>query len=134
MISNLPWSGSGFAGPLNLYKGSWLAAYLVLVCGVAQAAMGRAQEVLPVRDVPPAVWQLQFFGWNVGNVLVIAGSLRQTLLPVYVGSLLLLGVIIMAAWVLHGGVTRVWGGLYGALLVTLAVSVPTGLVLAYLRS
>ncbi len=30
-------------GPLDLVQGSWLAAYLVLVCGVAQFAIGTMQ-------------------------------------------------------------------------------------------
>lgn len=119
--------------PMELYRGSWLAAYLVLVCGVAQAAMGRAQESLPSRTVPRVAWRWQFLGWNAGNALVIAGTLRQTLPLVYAGGLLLLAVIATAAWVLRGGVTRNWGWLYAALLVILAVSIPTGLVLAHLR-
>ena len=33
-------------GPLHFDRGSWLAAYLVLVCGVAQCAIGRQRLVL----------------------------------------------------------------------------------------
>ena len=40
------------AQPLDLAHGSWLAAYLVLVGGVAQGAMGQARFRRP--DVRPA--------------------------------------------------------------------------------
>lgn len=116
--------------PLGVYRGSWLAAYLVLVCGVAQAAIGRAQEGLPRDRVRLAVWGWQYACWNAGNALVILGTMRQWLLPIYLGSALLLGVIVMALWLLRNGLTQLWGWAYAAMLVVLLVSIPVGLLLA----
>lgn len=64
--------------PLNLSKGSWLAAYLVLVGGVAQWAMGVMQASAGTRRVT-ATWEwVQAAAWNLGNVGVIVGSLSGT--------------------------------------------------------
>ena len=54
-------------GPLELTRGSWLAAYLVLVCGVPQVALATAQPALSTRPVPARVWLVQVVGWNIGK-------------------------------------------------------------------
>lgn len=125
---------AAFTSPLDLAKGSWLAAYLVLVCGVAQAALGRWQESLTLRPVATRLWTMQFAGWNIGNALVVIGTLQHLPFLVDTGGLLLFGVVVSAAWMLRGGATRSWGWAYGALLLVLAVTIPIGLVLAHLRN
>ncbi|WP_069816246.1 hypothetical protein [Streptomyces sp. TP-A0874] len=122
------------ASPLQLEKGSWLAAYLVLVCGVAQAALGRWQESLSPRPVSTRLWATQFVAWNVGNALVVVGTLRQLPFVVDVGGLLLFGVVVLAASTLRGGRARPRLWAYSALLLVLAVTIPVGLVLAHVRS
>lgn len=119
--------------PLGLAKGSWLAAYLVLVAGVAQCAVGWAQERLAMTPVPAARWWTQLVCWNVGNALVIAGTLLAVPGVVDAGGLGLLGTLALALHAVrraHGGLV-LWG--YRALLTVVAVSVPVGLVLARLR-
>jgi len=124
-------------GPLALAKGSWLAAYLVLVCGVAQAAMGR----VPSRSVrsPRSGWAL-LAGWNAGNAAVIAGSLVSQPVLVDAGGLLLLVVlVVLLVDTLRRSPDddagrRAARGLFAALLLVLIVSIPIGLVLAHLRA
>ena len=62
-------------GPLELDKGSWLAAYLVLVSGVSQFVIGQAPARLAVRPISSRwAWSL-VASWNLGNAAVISGTL-----------------------------------------------------------
>ncbi|KXT58886.1 hypothetical protein ACE11G_03220 [Gordonia sp. PS3] len=119
------------ARPLDLAKGSWLAAYLVLVCGVALIAIGIAQQRAP-QPMSARFHAPQLTGWIAANALVIAGSLTDTPAVVDVGSILLL-VVLAATW--RAGL-RLLGSkapaayAYLAVLTVLIVSVPIGMVLA----
>lgn len=124
--------------PLDLARGSWLAAYLVLVGGVAQIIFGWVPGTLgnPVRS-----WA-QVVLWNVGNLVVIAATLAERPIGVVVGSVLLVAALLIALrgwwhW-REGGVDRgTWGRIltwaYVSLLVLLAVSIPVGIALSLLR-
>jgi hypothetical protein len=128
-------------GPLDLAHGSWLAAYLVLVGGVTQCAMGqlRRPEVIP----PRGSWA-QIGCWNVGNALVIGGTLAGAPLAVDLGSALLVIALAIAfraarpgagsaTSLAAGGVSALIGHVYRTLLLVLAVSIPVGVALAHLR-
>ena len=99
-------------GPWDLAHGSWLAAYLVLVGGVTQCAMGLARmrrpEVMQLRGS----WT-QIGCWNVGNAVVIGGTLAGEPLAVDFGSALLviaLAIAFRAARPGAGTATRSAGG------------------------
>jgi len=118
--------------------GSWAAAYLVLVVGVAQVALGAGQLVLSVDAPSTRLVGLETAGWNVGNALVIAGTLADNAVVVYAGGVLL--VLALAAFTHAARRSRAnsRGGrrlLYAfrALVLLLLVSAPTGLVLATIR-
>jgi hypothetical protein len=120
-------------GPLELAKGSWLAAYFVLVCGVAQVAFGTVQVRLAGPSIPPARAWAQLTCWNLGNAAVIWGTL--TGVPVIVdagGALLVIGLGI-AFLVSRPAGPRLAGRVYRCVLVVLLLSVPIGLALAHLR-
>ena len=129
-------------GPLDLAHGSWLAAYLVLVGGVAQCAMGQARFRRPQVILPRRSWA-QIGCWNVGNAVVIGGTLAGEPLAVDVGSALL---VIALAIAFHaarpsaeatgsaaGEMSALVGHAYRVLLLVLAVSIPVGVALAHLR-
>ncbi|HEU0257764.1 MAG TPA: hypothetical protein VFQ96_07995 [Microbacteriaceae bacterium] len=127
---------SAATGPLGWAKGSWASAYLVLVAGAAQVAYGLLQRPL-ARRVPSArivVWQIVLF--NLGNALVLAGSLATIPVVVDVG-----GAAIVAALVLFLAAVRrraaahpaaVWT--YRGLTVLLLVSIPVGLTISTLQA
>jgi hypothetical protein len=120
--------------PLDLAHGSWLAAYLVLVGGVGQVAMGVARLLRPgPADAARLGWS-QVAAWNLGNALVIVGTLITLPWLVDVGGLGC--VVALALALLHArrlrGTVRTWG--YRAVLAVLLVSVPVGLVLAHVRA
>ena len=135
---------AAITGPLQLERGSWLAAYLVLVGGVTQCLIARALEHAPWASGREG-W-LTIAAWNAGNLLVVIGALARVPLVADVGGLLIavpLVVVLrttftsrssprpMPAPAAPGRVSRAVTAL--ALIVVL-VGVPVGLVLTHLRS
>lgn len=125
--------------PLDLPKGSWLAAYLVLVGGVTQCTIGRAQEVFGTGLVPgkvwsPKTWEMQYAAWNIGNLLVIVGSLTSEPYTVDAGGLLLLSALVIAVGVTRNAASSFLLWAYRAVLLLLVMSMPIGLALAHLRA
>ncbi|HET8779152.1 MAG TPA: hypothetical protein VFM66_03700 [Agromyces sp.] len=120
--------------PLALAKGSWLAAYLVLVCGVAQCVLARQGRTSRATDAAARRLRLSLVGWNAGNALVIVGVLTAMPIVVDVGGILLLAVLIAAlvATRQHAASARLV--LYRIALVLLIVSIPVGLILAHVRA
>lgn len=57
------------SGPTDFEQGSWLAAYLVLVGGVAQMVLGAGQAWLAVRIPPGRSTRIEAWSWNIGLVL-----------------------------------------------------------------
>lgn len=122
--------------PLHLEHGSWAAAYLVLVGGVAQGALGVSQYFLAPRRF--SGWKIvaELIAWNGASAAVIGGTLIANPWVVDAGGVLLMvslalmfatvrGPASMAGWAL-------WG--YRALVVVVGLSIPIGLVLAHLRA
>lgn len=111
----------------------WLVAYLVLVVGVAQIALGMGQYWLAGRAPGRIGLWVEFSSFNLGNAAVMAGTLIGVAPLVDVG-----GVLVVVALVLFllGGRGASRGGnlryLYWILIVVLLVSVPIGLLLAHL--
>lgn len=121
--------------PLQVPRGSWLAAYLVLVVGVAQAAMGAGRHRWPGASDGRG-W-VQFVLWNVGSAAVIVGTVVAAPVVVYAGSVLLLAALVLALLATRVPSDPVRNGaliwIYRGLLVLLLVSVPVGMVLSTLR-
>jgi predicted acyltransferase len=119
--------------PLQSERASWAAAYLVLVAGVAQIALGAGQALFAVSPPTRRIAAAQVAGWNVGNAAVIVGTLFQVLVIADIGALLLLATLIRSLQAVRGTSGGRPGRLYRGLLVVLVVSIPIGLVLARLR-
>jgi hypothetical protein len=112
--------------------GSWLSAYLVLVAGVSQLALGIGAQVLPVHQPPATTRHVQVALWNLGNLAVAAGVLADAPAAVVAGSVALLVALgFFARCVGRGrGRARRWVVTYHAAVAALAVSVGIGCVLA----
>lgn len=117
--------------PLGLRHGSWLAAYLVLVCGVAQYVMGRAPWWFDHHLAGSAGW-MRVGGWNGGNVAVIVGTIAAAPYLADAGGAVLLAVLVATLRDALQPPTAARAA-YVTFLVMLAGSVPVGLVLAHLR-
>lgn len=132
---------AAFTGPLGLAHGSWLAAYLVLVGGVAQYAMGEARARHPGRTQRLAWGRVQISGWNLGNALVIGGTLLGDTRLVDGGSVFLVVALVVAghaSWRRDrsagpGQSSTLFDVLYRVLLIVMVTSIPIGIVLSHLR-
>jgi hypothetical protein len=122
-------------GPLHLEHGSWAAAYLVLVGGVAQIALGAPQGALAARSPSPAVLASELAAWNLGSALVIGGTLVRNPVIVDVGGAALVLALGVMARTVRGGEGPGWARwTYRGALAALLASIPIGLVLAHLRA
>jgi len=123
------------SAPAPSEHASWAAAYLVLVVGAAQAALGVGQALLALRVPSRRNVAVQFTAWNLGNAAVLTGTLAGITTLVDTGGALLL----VALLLLRGGRTgrepRTWLlGAFRLLAAVLLISIPIGLVLARTRS
>ncbi|GAB3129230.1 hypothetical protein GCM10027056_30800 [Glaciibacter psychrotolerans] len=132
---------AAITAPLSLDHGSWAAAYLVLVVGVAQIALGRAQAALVPRAPSRATVAVQVVAWNGGSAAVLAGTFLGLPLVVDTGGVLLVVTLVLAIRALGPRAHRsqrtavVWArASYLVFLALVLVSIPIGLTLAHLRS
>ncbi|MBX3052527.1 MAG: hypothetical protein KF753_13685 [Caldilineaceae bacterium] len=113
------------------YLASWAVAYLVLVVGVAQIALGLGQALL-TPEMPSGrlvVGELVLF--NLGSAAVLAGSLFSMPLFTAIGSALMLIVLAVLFWATRGSTRGGWlRYAYWLLIALLFVSVFIGLLIA----
>lgn len=120
-------------GPLGLDRGSWLAGYLVLVCGVAQCVLSDRRRLIAGRAAPPRRSWTGLACWNGGNVLVIVGTLTTAPLVAELGGVALGCALALALADTRGAGRRVRAVLFRTVCAVLLVSVPIGLTLTHLR-
>lgn len=120
-------------GPLDLLHGSWAAAYLVLVCGVASLVVAAAQTWLVAGPVPSSAAAAQALAWVAGNVGVLGGTLAGSSPLVVVGGVLLVVALVVALAVALRVRHRLLGWAYRLVLVLVTLSIPVGLVLSVVR-
>lgn len=128
-------SVAALTGPAGLDRGSWLAAYLVLVGGAAQIVLGGGQAWLSQRVPPAHTMRNEAWSWNIGLVAVIVGTLASMPVVTSVGgaaSVAALGWFNAAVRPERPSFGRV-GTLYRIFLCIVLVSTVVGLVLAWLR-
>ncbi|MBS1837906.1 MAG: hypothetical protein JST64_09435 [Actinobacteria bacterium] len=121
--------------PTGFDLGPWLAAFLVLVGGVAQIALGVGQAWIAEQPPVPRDVRIELVSWNTAVVLTAVGSLAS--LPV---ATLLGGVAMVVALVRFlvgvaaaGSVPRSAIAVYRIVAAVVLVSTPIGLVLSVLR-
>lgn len=121
--------------PLAQYQVlAWLAAYLVLVVGIAQIGLGAGQSWLANRVPSRAVLAVEFAAFNLGNAGVVIGTLAEAPALVDAGGGALVIALLLFLWSVRsrgaGGWVRY---VYWLLAAILIVSIPVGLVLAHVR-
>ena len=121
-------------GPLTLELGSWLAAYLVLVCGVAQCIFAIGHTALGTA-APPA-WEawVRFATWNLGNLLVIVGALLRLPVIADIGAVPLMVALVLTLRSTLYAQRRLPAVVYRGVLLVLIVSVPIGLALSHIKA
>lgn len=116
--------------------GSWAAAYLVLVGGVAQVALGYGQALLAPGMPSRRLVAAELIGWNSGNGAVLIGTLTGLTPLADLGGALLFVALALVIRGIRGAARRpAWPlHLYRALVALVLVSIPVGLVIADVRS
>jgi hypothetical protein len=111
---------------------TWAAAYLVLVVGVAQLAIGTGQALLAPQIPSSRLITAELLTWDIGNAGVIAGTLMSRVALVDVGGALL--AISLVLFLLgargHTGRNRWLLYLYRLLITIVLVSIPMGLIIS----
>ncbi len=130
---------SAIAASAPSENSSWAVAYLVLVAGVAQVALGIGQSRM--APLPPGARVLiaEFIAWNIGNAAVIAGQLMGFELLIDAGGvLLLLGLALLFRGVRNavpGKGFPVWMlYAYRSVLLIILISIPIGLFMGHIKA
>jgi hypothetical protein len=73
--------------PTGFGLGPWLAAFLVLVAGVAQISLGVGQAWLTTQRPRPSTVRTELWAWNAGVVGTIVGTIGEMPLLTTVGGI-----------------------------------------------
>lgn len=107
-----------------------MSAYLVLIVGVAQIMFGAGQAWLSTRR-PRASWLTsEWIVFNLGNALVIAGTLAGNFVLVFAGTVLFAAGIALFLLLTRGATHRGWLIGYRILLGLIFLSSLVGLALS----
>lgn len=116
------------------YHSAWFVAYLVLIVGFAQVALGIGQWWLASKPVGIATVIAEVIFFTIGNAGVIVGTLLAAPFWVDAGSIWFVIALALFSWKVwsprRGGVA-LWG--YWTLMVVLALSVIVGIYFAHSR-
>jgi hypothetical protein len=115
------------------YLASWAVAYLVLVVGVAQIALGLGQAWLAREPLAARTVTWEVVGFNLGHVGVLAGQLLGVLLFTVLGSVLLVAFLAVMIGAVRGSARSGWRYAYWLVAAILLVSIPTGVLIAALE-
>lgn len=121
--------------PTGFEVGSWLAAFLVLVGGVAQIALGVGQAWVAVEPPEPRTVTVELTAWNLGVAGTIVGTLTATPVVTTLGGIatvVALGAFVRAARDANAGFA-VLRAVYRWTAAIVLVSIPVGLALAWVR-
>lgn len=120
---------SAAIAPHPSYHGSWAVAYIVLVLGVAQLALGVAQTAVTGGTTRSGTITAQVIAFNVGGVATLVGTLMGAAPVLWVGAVLqVIALVLFLVATAHGrrGATVIVARIITILLL---VSTPVGIVL-----
>lgn len=122
---------AAIAAPTPTRHGVWAVAYLVLVVGLAQIALGAGVALLP--ETPPtargAVAVSAVF--NVAHLAVVAGVISDRVLVLDAGAALLMVALALFVYGVRHGAHRGWVlYAYRVIVAVVAASIPIGLLLS----
>lgn len=121
--------------PFGWDLGPWVAAYLVLVGGVAQTSVGVGQAWIADRDPSRVMVRAELGLWNIGGALTIAGSLLSAPSLSTAGGMATAGSLscFLVATRRRRPGTRWAATAYRAIVAIVLVSTPIGVTLAWIR-
>jgi len=117
------------------YTASWAVAYLVLVVGVAQLALGFGQAWLAGEVPSKTLIIAEVVLFNLANLATLLGTLLAWMALVYIGAVLMIIALAFFLWGTRiakpGKIWIVYG--FRAIVFILIVSAGIGLVIASLK-
>lgn len=115
--------------------GTWTAAYLVLVAGLAQVALGVGEALLAPWPPNQQVVLAQVVAWNLSSAAIVTGTVADVTWLVDVGGVLLVAVLVSMLYVGRGQghAQRLLLAGFRVLAGVLLMSIPIGLVLARIQ-
>lgn len=118
------------------YTAAWAVAYLVLVGGVVQLALGIGQARLAPTAPSAAVIAAQAVAFNAANAAVLAGTAIGMAWLVDAGAAVLVTALALFVWGVRGATAGNRWLLYGFRLVVVIVlvSAPIGLIIAHSKA
>jgi hypothetical protein len=121
--------------PTDFGNGPWLAAYLVLVVGVAQIALGAGQAWLDANVPAVRLVRQELLSWNVGATGVVVGTLTAVPLVTSVGGAIsVVALVLFLAGVRRAGAVPAWALVaYRSIVTFVLLSIPVGLFMAWSR-
>lgn len=121
--------------PMKWTEGSWVAAFLVLVAGVAQLGVAAGQAHLSGAAPSAPFVAAQCGMWNLGCAAVITGTLLASPPIVSAASAPLLVALVMSMITTRRRPTLhpVAASAYRLLLLVVLVSIPIGVALSFAR-
>lgn len=120
---------SAAVAPAATYHSSWAVAYIVLIAGVAQAALGVGQTALADSLPTHRVLVAELLCWNLGNAAVVVGTLLDVDAVLYVGCLLLIYTLVLVLRTIRGAAPGRLLTVIRVIVVILLVSIPVGIVM-----
>ena len=121
---------AAIAAPTPTRHGVWAVAYLILVVGVCQIALGAGQALLAAAPPPPRAVGATAVVFNLANLGVLAGVLTDRVAVLNAGSVLLLVALVLFLIGVHRSDRRGWVlHLYRWVVTVLVISIPIGLVI-----
>lgn len=121
--------------PTEFGTGPWVAAYLVLVGGVAQIALGAGRALLDSEPPRIASTIIEVVAWNIGVAATIGGTLLASPVLTTIGGLATAAALVGFLTNLHRSpdIARWVTDAYRVFVAFVLLSVPIGLVLAWMR-
>lgn len=121
---------AAIAAPAPTRHGVWAAAYLVLVLGVGQIALGTGPALL--ASTPPTARMVAVTAalFNIANIAILLGIVTNHIAVFDAGSLLLLiALVLFLHSVRHGARRGMPLYVYRLLVAVLVISIPIGLLI-----
>ncbi|WP_409434714.1 hypothetical protein [Mycobacterium sp. SMC-14] len=121
---------AAIAAPAPTRHGVWAVAYLVLVLGAGQLAIGACQALLPAISPSPREATLSAAAFNLSGAAIVLGVVTDHVAVFYAGSALLFAVLVWLLYRVRRSTRRGWALLaYRFLLAALVVSIPIGMAI-----
>ncbi len=121
---------AAIAAPAPTRHGVWAVAYLVLVLGAGQLAIGADQALLPTTAPSPREATLSAAAFNLSGAAIVLGVVTDHVAVFYAGSALLFAVLVWLLYRVRRSTRRGWALLaYRFFLAALVVSIPIGMAI-----